>query len=166
LAVDRGARVLAVELQAHRARLVSRAVRGLPVLTVLADGRRPPGHGFDRVLVDAPCTGLGALRRRPEARWRRQPSDIPALSKLQRELLTAGLAAARPGGLVGYVTCSPHLAETRAVVAEVARRTGAEQLDARTALPGVPDLGPGPHVQLWPHRHGTDAMFIALLRRT
>jgi 16S rRNA (cytosine967-C5)-methyltransferase len=117
------------------------------------------------VLVDAPCTGLGALRRRPEARWRRQPSDIPQLARLQRELLTAALAAARPGGLVGYVTCSPHLAETRAVVAEVVRRTGAEQLDTGAVLLGVPDLGDGPQVQLWPHRHGTDAMFIALLRR-
>ncbi|MDQ3466360.1 MAG: rRNA small subunit methyltransferase B, partial [Actinomycetota bacterium] len=89
---------------------------------------------------------------------------IPPLARLQRELLTAGLQAARPGGLVGYVTCSPHLAETRAVVADVVRRTGAEQVDARGALPGIPDLGDGPAVQLWPHRHGTDAMFIALLR--
>ncbi len=164
LAAEREATVLALEIQPHRARLVEQATRGLPVRTVVADGRQPPGDGHDRVLVDAPCTGLGALRRRPEARWRRQPTDIPPLARLQRELLTAGLQAARPGGLVGYVTCSPHLAETRAVVADVVRRTGAEQVDARGALPGIPDLGDGPAVQLWPHRHGTDAMFIALLR--
>lgn len=166
LAVERDASVLAVELQPHRAKLVEQATAGLPVRTDVGDARQPPVEDADRVLVDAPCTGLGALRRRPEARWRRQPSDIPPLARLQRELLTAGLAAARPGGLVAYVTCSPHLAETRAVVADVARRSGAEQVDARAALPGVPDLGDGPHVQLWPHRHGTDAIFIALLRRS
>jgi len=165
LAAERDASVLAVELQPHRAKLVEQTTRDLPVRTVVGDGRQPPVADADRVLVDAPCTGLGALRRRPEARWRRQPSDIPQLARLQRELLTAGLAAARPGGLVGYVTCSPHLAETRAVVAEVVRRTGAEQLDTGAVLLGVPDLGDGPQVQLWPHRHGTDAMFIALLRR-
>jgi 16S rRNA (cytosine967-C5)-methyltransferase len=165
LAAERDASVLAVEIQPHRAKLVEQTTRDLPVRTVVGDGRQPPVADADRVLVDAPCTGLGALRRRPEARWRRQPSDIPQLARLQRELLTAGLAAARPGGLVGYVTCSPHLAETRAVVAEVVRRTGAEQLDTGAVLLGVPDLGDGPQVQLWPHRHGTDAMFIALLRR-
>ncbi len=129
------------------------------------------------MLVDAPCTGLGALRRRPEARWRRRPEDVAELSRLQRELLAAALRHVRPGGVVAYVTCSPHLAETVGVVAAATRRRGkpaaraeeeiaVEQLDARPYLPGVPDLGPGPSVQLWPHRHGTDAMFLALLRRT
>jgi len=78
---------------------------------------------------------------------------------------TAALRHVRPGGVVAYVTCSPHLSETVGVVTGVARRTGAELLDAREHLPGVPDLGEGPTVQLWPHRHGTDAMFLALLRR-
>jgi 16S rRNA (cytosine967-C5)-methyltransferase len=170
LAAERGGELTAVEVSAHRAALVGRAVAGLPVTVVVADGRtvgeRPelPERGFDRVLVDAPCTGLGALRRRPEARWRRQPGDVPALTRLQRELLGAALRAVRPGGLVAYVTCSPHLAETRVLVADVVRRTGAELVDARPLFPGVPDLG-GPGVQLWPHRHGTDAMFLALLRR-
>lgn len=163
----------AVERSEHRARLVSQACDGLPVTVRVADGRdwRPeehglPGGGYDRVLVDAPCTGLGALRRRPEARWRRQPSDVPELVGLQRELLLAALRLVRPGGVVGYVACSPHLAETVGVVVAVVRGTGAEQLDARPLFPGVPALGDGPHVQLWPHRHGTDAMFCALLRRT
>lgn len=162
----------AVERSEHRARLVSQACAGLPVTVQVADGRawRPgehglPGAGYDRVLVDAPCTGLGALRRRPEARWRRQPSDVPGLVRLQRELLLAALRLVRPGGVVGYVACSPHLAETVGVVAGVVRCTGAQQLDARPLFPGVPALGDGPHVQLWPHRHGTDAMFCALLRR-
>ncbi len=163
----------AVERSEHRARLVRQACEGLPVTVRVADGRdwRPEEHGlsgggYDRVLVDVPCTGLGALRRRPEARWRRQPSDIPELVQLQRELLLAALRLVRPGGVAGYVVCSPHLAETIGVVVAVARRMGAEQLDARPFFPGVPVLGDGPHVQLWPHRHGTDAMFCALLRRT
>ena len=165
----------AVEPAEHRAELVRRAVDGLPVTVHVADGRTAPlpDAAFDRVLVDAPCTGLGALRRRPEARWRRRPEDVAELSRLQRELLTAALRHARPGGVVAYVTCSPHLAETAGVVAAVTRPRGraaaeaveVEQLDARPFLPGVPDLGPGPGVQLWPHRHGTDAMFLALLRR-
>jgi 16S rRNA (cytosine967-C5)-methyltransferase len=154
---------------------VERAAAGLPVDVVTADGREVgwheslPAGAFDRVLVDAPCTGLGSLRRRPESRWRRQPSDLPPLTRLQRELLGAALRAVRPGGIVGYVTCSPHLVETRVAVAETLRRTGStvELVDARGVLPAeLRDLGDGPAVQLWPHRHGTDAMYLALLRRT
>jgi 16S rRNA (cytosine967-C5)-methyltransferase len=167
LAAMDDATVDAVELQEHRAELVRRAVDGLPVSVHVADGRAAPlsDAAVDRVLLDAPCTGLGALRRRPEARWRRRPEDVPGLARLQRELLAAALRHVRPGGVVAYVTCSPHLSETVGVVGGVARRAGAELLDARPHLPGVPDLGDGPTVQLWPHRHGTDAMFLALLRR-
>jgi 16S rRNA (cytosine967-C5)-methyltransferase len=175
LAAGVGAGVTAVEVAPHRADLVAQAVRGLPVTVECLDGRdvgrEPalPADGFDRVLVDAPCTGLGALRRRPEARWRRQPADLPPLTRLQRELLGAALRAVRPGGVVAYVTCSPHLVETEVTVTEAARRASAEAdlLDARALLPdGVPALGTGPSVQLWPHRHGTDAMFLSVLRRT
>ncbi len=115
-----------------------------------------------------PCTGLGALRRRPEARWRRRPEDLDGFAPLQRGLLEQALRAVRPGGVVGYATCSPHPAETRAVVDDVLTRDGgAELLDARPLLPAaLPDLGDGPDVQLWPHLHGTDAMYLALLRRT
>jgi 16S rRNA (cytosine967-C5)-methyltransferase len=158
----------AVERSEHRADLVRRAVDGLPVRVHTADGREAPvsDAAFDRVLVDAPCTGLGALRRRPEARWRRRPEDVAELARLQRELLTAALRHVRPGGVVAYVTCSPHLSETVGVVTAVLRRRDdVERLDARDVLPGVPDLGPGPAVQFWPHRHGTDAMFVTLLRR-
>jgi 16S rRNA (cytosine967-C5)-methyltransferase len=164
--------VTAVEVAAHRAELVERATRGLPVTVVRADGRDVgdiQAGGFDRVLLDAPCSGLGALRRRPEARWRRQPGDLPPLTRLQRELLGAAIKAVRPGGLIGYVTCSPHVVETRVTVTEGTRRAPhpVEVLDARPWVPGSPaDLGSGPHVQLWPHRHGTDAMYLALLRRT
>ncbi|MFF5204651.1 RsmB/NOP family class I SAM-dependent RNA methyltransferase [Streptosporangium sp. NPDC000396] len=161
-----GANLLAAELQYHRARLVRQATRQAAVIT--ADGTVPawrPGV-FDRVMVDAPCTGLGALRRRPEARWRRDPRSLPQLGRLQRDLLSSALAAVRPGGVVAYVTCSPHLAETVTVIGDVLRdRDDVETLDARSYLPEVDGLGEGPYVQFWPHRHGTDAMFLALLRR-
>ncbi|MCT2583257.1 RsmB/NOP family class I SAM-dependent RNA methyltransferase [Actinophytocola sp. S1-96] len=165
-----GGRLDAVEKAPHRARLVERSTEGLPVTVHVGDGRQPAALGmgtgtFDRILVDAPCTGLGSLRRRPEARWRRQPSDVGELTKLQRELLLTALDLVRPGGVVGYVVCSPHLSETIGVVADVVRRTGVTPLDARESFPEMPDLGAGPYVQLWPHRHGTDAMFCALLRR-
>jgi 16S rRNA (cytosine967-C5)-methyltransferase len=169
IAVERGAEVTAVEVAEHRARLVELATRGLPVTVLHQDGREElPDAPYDRVLVDAPCTGLGSLRRRPESRWRRRPSDLPPLTRLQRELLRAAFAAVRPGGLVAYVTCSPHQVETHVTVTEGARRSGlpVDLVDARPFLPaGMPGLGAGPTVQLWPHRHGTDAMFLALLRR-
>ncbi len=171
LAEQRNAHLTAVEVGEKRAELVRTAVAGMPVTVLHTDatsvGEDPqlPADHFDRVLLDAPCTGLGALRRRPEARWRRQPSDIPPLTKLQRQLLTAAARAVRPGGVIGFATCSPHVAETRVQVAEAARKLGLELVDVRPYLPGVPDLGAGPSVQLWPHRHGTDAMFLAILRR-
>ena len=161
-----GTRVAAVEPSPRRAELVAANTRGLPVDVVRADGRESGLEpGFDRVLVDAPCTGLGALRRRPEARWRRQPADVPVLVKLQRELLAAAIALTRPGGVVLYATCSPHLAETVGVVADALRRHPVSAVDARPLFEPVTGLGDGPHVQLWPHRHGTDAMFACALRR-
>ena len=166
LAAEVGATVDAVEITPHRAELVRQTVRGLPVTVYTADGRDPglPLASYDRVILDAPCTGLGALRRRPEARWRRQPSDVAQLVTLQQELLVSAAALVRPGGVVAYVTCSPHLAETADVIGR--RPDDLELIDARPLLPGVPDLGGGPTVQLWPHRHGTDGMFLALLRRS
>jgi 16S rRNA (cytosine967-C5)-methyltransferase len=158
------ARVTAVEPNARRADLVEENTRGLPVEVLRVDGREPGLEtGFDRVLVDAPCTGLGALRRRPESRWRRQPSDVPALARLQRELLASAIRLTRPGGVVLYATCSPHLSETVGVVADALRRHPVRALDTRSLFEGVDDLGDGPYVQLWPHRHGTDAMFAAAL---
>ncbi|MDH6281354.1 RsmB/NOP family class I SAM-dependent RNA methyltransferase [Prescottella agglutinans] len=166
LADIEGGRLDAVEPAEHRADLIRKTTRGLPVDVHVADGRDPGlDGGYDRILVDAPCTGLGALRRRPEARWRRQPSDVAGLAKLQRELLESALKLVRPGGVVLYSTCSPHVAETVTVVADAVRRHGAIPLDTRELVPGVPGLGDGPGVQLWPHRHGTDAMFMAALKR-
>jgi 16S rRNA (cytosine967-C5)-methyltransferase len=173
LAARSGARLLAAEPREHRARLVRSATAAIGSCQVVAaDGRLPCWQSarFDRVIADVPCTGLGALRRRPEARWRRTPADVSGLSELQRGLLGAALDSARPGGAVGYVTCSPHLAETRDVLAAVlARRTDVEVLDAPAILGAVPDIACAPpherYAQFWPHRHGTDAIFVALLRR-
>jgi 16S rRNA (cytosine967-C5)-methyltransferase len=165
LGADRGARITAVEPSPGRADLVAENTRGLDIDVVRVDGRQTDLEpGFDRVLVDVPCTGLGALRRRPEARWRRQPSDVPALAKLQRELLAAAIALTRPGGVVLYSTCSPHLVETIGVVADALRRHPVRALDTRPLFEPA-ELGEGPYVQLWPHRHGTDAMFAAALVR-
>ncbi|OBB86434.1 rRNA cytosine-C5-methyltransferase [Mycobacterium colombiense] len=163
---ESGFLLTAVEPAPRRADLVAENTRGLPVDVLRVDGRQTELEPtFDRVLVDVPCTGLGALRRRPEARWRRQPGDVPTLTKLQRELLGAAIALTRPGGVVLYATCSPHLAETVGVVADALRRHPVSALDARPLFEPAADLGDGPHVQLWPHRHGTDAMFAAVLRR-
>ena len=181
LAARRGATLVANEVAPHRARLVEKAVAALPDGVVeevrTGDGREvgadEPG-AYDRVLVDAPCTGLGALRRRPESRWRRTPSDLGTLTGLQRELLTSALDAVRPGGVVAYVTCSPHLAETQLVVSDVLKkRADVERLDTPDVLrsvvrAGAADeipLGDRDDVQLWPHVHGTDAMHLTLLRR-
>jgi 16S rRNA (cytosine967-C5)-methyltransferase len=171
VAIQRQAHLVAVEIQPHRARLVRSSLRGYvqPTPVVVADGRRPPWpeHTFDRAIVDVPCSGLGALRRRPDSRWRHREDDLRGLVELQRRLLTSALASVRAGGVVAYVTCSPHLEETRGVVdAVLATRVDAAEEDARVLLDGVSDLGSGPHVQLWPDLHGTDAMFISVLRRT
>jgi 16S rRNA (cytosine967-C5)-methyltransferase len=183
LAVQDGADLVAVEVSDHRAELVRTTLEPVTALAQAAgrrievrttDGREvgeaePAAYG--RVLVDAPCTGLGALRRRPEARWRRQPGDLAQLAPLQRDLLRSALAAVAPGGLVGYATCSPHPAETTFVVRDVIRkRDDIEVVDAREFFRDASgevlhDLGDGPEVQLWPHVHGTDAMFFTLLRK-
>ena len=177
LAHERGARLTAVELQPHRAKLVENslnAVKGEHI-TIVADGtdaQFATGE-FDRVLVDAPCTGLGVLRRRAESRWRRLPKDVGALSKIQRNLLDNALRAIRPGGIVAYATCSPHLAETEFVVEDVlVANKSVRLLSAPLALQSIPGLkhaselpNQGDFVKLWPHLHDTDGMFVALLTR-
>jgi 16S rRNA (cytosine967-C5)-methyltransferase len=172
LADQRGACLVAAERQPHRAKLVQRSLKGAGGVAglVASDGTAPPflPGTFDRVLVDAPCTGLGALRRRPEARWRRRPDDLLSLVLLQRRLLSTAVELTRPGGVVLYATCSPVISETKGVVASVLEtRRDVVLEDVGALLPDVPDCaGPVPGtVQLWPHRHGTDAMFLALLRK-
>ncbi|MFZ1115525.1 MAG: RsmB/NOP family class I SAM-dependent RNA methyltransferase, partial [Propionibacteriaceae bacterium] len=169
-----GSKLLAADLAPHRALLVAAALRRyagdetVPTV-VVADGTRPPwrSNSFTRVLADVPCTGLGALRRRPESRWRRGPADVEQLHPLQLALLAAAIDSAVPGGVVGYVTCSPHRRETSDVLSEtLAVRSDVEVIPAAQLLPEVPDAALGPYLQLWPHRHGTDAMFAGYLRKT
>jgi 16S rRNA (cytosine967-C5)-methyltransferase len=141
--------------------------------TTNEDGRNfaKSSEVFDRILVDAPCSGLGALRRRPEARWRKTPADIAELTLLQEQLLLSAIDALKPGGVVAYVTCSPHLAETRAIVnSALKKRSTVSELNTKTLLNSVtrtriPSEGTSPSLQLWPHAHQTDAMFIALLSK-
>lgn len=177
LARQRGAHLLANESAPHRAKLVRQALSAVPreaweVRT--GDGRdigAEQPESFDRVLVDVPCTGLGALRRRPESRWRRTPKDLVDLGPLQRQLLNSAIDAVKPGGVVAYVTCSPHPAETTAVVSDALRkREDLELLDAGAVLDGVSltghlEAGHELTAQLWPHVHQTDAMFLALIRK-
>ncbi|MBO1754303.1 RsmB/NOP family class I SAM-dependent RNA methyltransferase [Allobranchiibius sp. CTAmp26] len=178
LGAQQGAVVFANEVSEHRTTLVRKSLRatleaGIEVMIGTGDGRdlgAEEPDTYERVLADVPCTGLGALRRRPEARWRRTPADVTPLVTLQRELLLSAIATTRPGGVVGYSTCSPHLAETSQLVASVVEQTGVRLDDARplfrdTAGAPIEHLGNGPDVQLWPHLHGTDAMYFALLRK-
>jgi len=172
--------LVANELGEARAELVRKAVAGVPlgVPVRVGDGRSVAAAeldspaGFDRILLDAPCTGLGALRRRPEARWRKQPGDVAELTALQGELFDHAVELLAPGGLLAYVTCSPHTGETHGTLAAAMRRWDGviEPVDTRSVVASVArdelDLaGDAETVQLWPHRHGTDAMFIALVRR-
>lgn len=201
LADQHGATLLANEVSEHRAHLVNDGLAALPerawqvrwgdgreISSVLAE----PDHyvaaeGFDRILVDAPCTGLGALRRRPEARWRRSPSDLSDLTVLQAQLLCAAADALRPGGILLYATCSPPAAETVSMLDQLLHdREDLTLIDAgapaaAAALPGALEGAADPSqvhpsgprtaqgartVQLWPHVHGTDAMFMALLQKS
>ena len=169
-----GSKLLAADVAPHRALLVAAALRayrgdGSVPTVVVADGTRPGwrSNSFTRVLADVPCTGLGALRRRPESRWRRGPADVEQLHPLQLALLASAIDSAAPGGIVGYVTCSPHRRETTDVLSEtLAVRSDVEVIPAAQLLPEVPDAALGPYLQLWPHRHGTDAMFAGYLRKT
>lgn len=171
-----GAELTANEVIPGRADLVRKALAILPdVDVVTGDGVHiglDQPNTYDRILLDAPCTGLGALRRRPEARWRKSPKDVGDLTALQAQLLTSALHALKPGGVLAYVTCSPHLAETRAIVEGALRKNQkVSELDARAVLSDVAmesmDIaGDSQSVQLWPHRHGTDAMFISLLTKS
>ncbi len=170
LARQAGQPLVANESAEHRAALVKQALAAYPDGTaqvVCSDGRTPEwdAASFARVIADVPCTGLGALRRRPESRWRRRYEDLAALGDLQRDLFRAALRSAMPGGVVAYATCSPHRAETSEVVEDVLGEfPDATLLRAADFLPEVPGCELGDYVQLWPHRHDTDAMFLALVR--
>lgn len=170
LAREAGQVLVANESSEHRAALVSQALSAYPEGTatvVQSDGRAPTWEpaSFARVIADVPCTGLGALRRRPESRWRRRFEDLAQLGDLQRDLLRSSLRSTMPGGVVAYSTCSPHRAETSEIVEAVLKEfPNATPLPTADYFPGVENCALGDYVQLWPHRHNTDAMFLALIR--
>lgn len=176
IAAARGAHLLANEVSEHRARLVENTVRQLDNVTVQVGDGRDLGEGaaFDRIILDAPCTGLGALRRRAESRWRRDVKDLNDLVKLQEQLIDSGLKALKPGGVMAYITCSPHKRETIDQIERIKDRDSIEILDTADAVDQVSmssieldpvPIGKGNVIQLWPHVHGTDAMFLALMRK-
>lgn len=175
LSLPSGKRFVPNEVSGHRARLVANALKPLGSFEVRTLDGRAYGQGkekFSRVLLDAPCTGLGALRRRPESRWRRSTDDLVDLVKLQRELIESAWDALEPGGILGYVTCSPHLSETTGQIAwaEGKFKGKFELMNANQVLNSLnPELRLDEALrtaQLWPHIHGTDAMFLALMRKS
>jgi 16S rRNA (cytosine967-C5)-methyltransferase len=167
IARARGIKFTANEVSAVRADLVRQVVNGDRVL--VGDGREIGGkeEKFDAILVDAPCTGLGALRRRPEVRWRRTLQDLRELTQLQRELIQSAISALNVGGVLGYATCSPHLAETSIQVADIKKKfTNVDQIPVGPFIPenlegGLRDEA----MSLWTHRTGTDAMYLALFKK-
>jgi 16S rRNA (cytosine967-C5)-methyltransferase len=170
------AQLVCNEISVHRAKLVRQALSPVNTSTPVEvhDGRDLPSHhqaAYDRILLDAPCTGLGALRRRPEARWRKKISDVSELTRLQEQLLESAWTYLKPGGVIAYVTCSPHVAETNAIVDWALKRLPAvELIDSNKVLKTInPNLALNTTratSQLWPHLHQTDAMFLALLRKS
>lgn len=174
---ERGAQLIANEISPHRAKLVEDSVQALDNVQVTQnDGTHFPlrEDGYDRVLVDAPCTGLGALRRHPESRYRARNETIPDITDLQARLLNRALEVCRPGGLVIYATCSPHPAETTFLVERVLKeRKDGQLLDLTPVWDQLIDAEAWPqglgcadkYLQLWPHIHASDAMFAVVIRK-
>jgi len=167
IAKSRDITFTANEISIPRAQLVKRVVHGARVL--IGDGREIASHGetFDAILVDAPCTGLGALRRRPEVRWRRTLTDLRSLTQLQRELNNAAVSILKPDGILGYATCSPHFAETTVQVNDILKNhPEMELLNVENYM--SPSLKNGTRagaLALWTQRHGTDSMYLAILKK-
>ena len=167
IARQRGIVFTANEISNARAELVKQVVHGDRVM--VSDGRTigEAPDKFDAILIDAPCTGLGALRRRPEVRWRRTLQDLRELTQLQRELVDSATQALNPGGVLGYATCSPHLAETSIQIADIKKKhPGLKQIAVDEFLPiSLQEATREGAMSLWTHKHGTDAMYLALFRK-
>jgi len=159
-----GGQTVGADLTERRVQLVAETAQrlGAPVHALVQDARRPAvREGFDRVLVDAPCSGLGSARRRPELLWKPIRNDLSRMARLQVAILSGAASVVRPGGVLVYSVCTFPRAETDAAC------------DAflRTSEGFSPDPFDGPdgraaRMRLWPHRHGTDAMFVARFRRS
>ena len=159
---------LANEPTPHRADLVARVVPKNKVVSF--DGRdfNSFGETFDRILIDAPCSGLGALRRRPEARWRRSLNDLKELLPLQRDLIDSAYKMLNPGGIIGFATCSPLLSETKSQILDAKyRHKDLQLLDIANFSPaGTTGVNTDGSLQLWTHLDGSDSMFMALLQKS
>lgn len=155
----------------HRANLVRQAVgNDARVQVIEKQGQEVSVSNYDAVLLDAPCTGLGSLRRKPESRWRKQPSQLKQLTSTQAELLTAGINSLKPGGVLLYSTCSPVIAETNTQISDLlSSRNDCELVDLKPVLmklsPSLTLNSKRKTIQLWTDLHSTDSMFMAAIRR-
>ena len=167
IAQETGHEFTANEVSEPRAELVRQVVAKARVW--VGDGRDIASHeeSFDAILADVPCTGLGALRRRPEVRWRRKVTDLRELTQIQRELSSSAISVLNAGGFFAYATCSPHFAETSVAVVDILKaHTDLEQIDIADYLPtGLEGALRGKSLSLWTHRHQSDAMFMAVFRK-
>ena len=158
---------VANEISEPRAKLVKNVIGKYGV--IVGDGREIASHGetFDAIIADVPCTGLGALRRRPEVRWRRTIKDLAPLLQLQIELSDAAISVLNAGGYFGYATCSPHFAETTGQVKQILKKHPELSLvDITPFLPvTLTDATRESALSLWGHRHQTDSMFLAIFQK-
>lgn len=168
IAKSKGIEFSANEISEVRAKLVRQVAQGASVSVLDAREISSLGKKYGAILADVPCTGLGALRRRPEVRWRRSVSDLKALVVLQSEIIDAAIEVLEPGGVFGYATCSPHISETRIIISETLKRHPemepvdiTEFMHPELRLTGV-DRG---NMTLWTHKHNTDAMFLSVMRK-
>jgi 16S rRNA (cytosine967-C5)-methyltransferase len=167
IAKESGKKFSANEVSQVRAKLVEQVIGGARIL--VSDGREisSMGEEFGAILADVPCTGLGALRRRPEVRWRRTVADLRELTQLQRELADGAISVLKDGGFFGYATCSPHLAETSIAVSDILRKH--PELEIVDLQPYLPSHLEGAlrdkSLSLWTHRHETDAMYLTVFRK-
>jgi 16S rRNA (cytosine967-C5)-methyltransferase len=163
--------LVCLEPTPHRAKLVEDALQSDPRARVdIRTGQTAEADSYDAVLLDAPCSGIGSLRRKPESRWRKLPGQLPQLNRTQHELLSAGLDALKPGGVLLYSTCSPVISETNSQIAQILEsRKDCELIDIKPALLELsPTLRLNPErrtVQLWTDLHETDCMFLAAFRK-
>ena len=163
----RGGDFVANEVSEPRAKLVKNVIGKYGV--IVGDGRQigEQNRMFDAILADVPCTGIGALRRRPEVRWRRTLKDLSPLLTLQMELTDAAITVLNPGGFFGYATCSPHFAETSGQVKQILKNhPELELVDLTPHLPAHLENGIREGaMSLWGYRHQTDSMYLAIFRK-
>ena len=171
--MDARGRLVSCDARPGRVRLLATTLRhaGLPARVVQLDAARPLPFGpiFDRVLVDAPCSGLGVLARDPDLKWRRREDDLGPLAAQQAAILQSAAAVVRPGGTLVYATCSSEPEETDAVIESFLARSPFDRgrPPAPAAVPRLAELlTPAGTLRTWPFAHGLDAFFAAFLQRT